>query len=185
MDRTQDPDLKRFQSLLDRYGAAPRRWPVDERAEALALLDRSAEARARLDAAQALDALLDQAPDATPSPTLRAAILAAAPAAASLTVPATEPRIVPAAEPPAISATAADWRRRLAAWLDLPGEWLAGWRPAGALAATMMLGLALGLAAPLPGSANGGDDLLLQDDSFELLAFGPNALEALMEEIAP
>lgn len=177
MDRNQDPDLMRFQSLLDRYGAAPRRWPVDERAEALALLDRSAAARARLDAARALDALLDQAPDATPSPALRAAILAAAPVAA----PA--PAAAPAA--PTVPAAAADWRRRLAAWLDLPGEWLAGWRPAGALAATMMLGLALGLAAPLPGSANGGDDLLLQDDSFELLAFGPNALDALMEEIAP
>jgi hypothetical protein len=53
--------LDRFTELLDAYGAEPRRWPSGERGAAQALLDVSAEARARLAAAAALDALLDQA----------------------------------------------------------------------------------------------------------------------------
>jgi hypothetical protein len=53
--------LDRFTELLDAYGAEPRRWPSGERGAAQALLEVSAEARARLAAAAALDALLDQA----------------------------------------------------------------------------------------------------------------------------
>src|SRR5262249_46811928 len=45
------------------YGAEPRRWPGGERSAAQGLLSVSAEARARLAAAAALDALLDQAAD--------------------------------------------------------------------------------------------------------------------------
>jgi hypothetical protein len=53
--------LDRFTELLDAYGAEPRRWPPAERAAAQAFLAVSAEARGRLAAAAALDALLDQA----------------------------------------------------------------------------------------------------------------------------
>jgi hypothetical protein len=50
--------LGRFSAILDAYGAAPERWPADEREEALALAQSSvpaARARAR---ARALDATL-------------------------------------------------------------------------------------------------------------------------------
>ena len=75
-----DMTLDRFAALLDAYGADPARWPDAERAGAHALLDRSAEARARRDAAAALDALRDRAA-AAPSSALAARILAQAPPA--------------------------------------------------------------------------------------------------------
>jgi hypothetical protein len=54
--------LARFRDLIGAYGADPRRWPPDERAEAEALLARSPEAAALQRTAAALDALLDKAP---------------------------------------------------------------------------------------------------------------------------
>jgi hypothetical protein len=71
--------LARFASILDAYGAAPRRWPATERAAAEALLAGSAEARAMLERAAELDRLLDAAEAPAPSPALRAAVLRAAP----------------------------------------------------------------------------------------------------------
>lgn len=50
----------RFATLLDRHGPAPARWPAADRAAAEGLLARSAEARAMLQAASALDAMLRQ-----------------------------------------------------------------------------------------------------------------------------
>jgi len=72
--------LQRLQQLLDAYGANPERWSSEDRAAALALLAHSTEARAQRDAAARLDALLDLAPVAQPSPELAARILAAVPA---------------------------------------------------------------------------------------------------------
>src|SRR5262249_61702206 len=74
-----DMTLDRFAVLLDAYGADPARWPDTERAAARALLDRSSEARARRDAAAALDALLDRAATVEPSSALAERILAQAP----------------------------------------------------------------------------------------------------------
>jgi hypothetical protein len=74
-----DMTLDRFAVLLDAYGADPARWPDAERAAARALLDRSSEARARRDAAAALDALLDRAATVEPSSALAERILAQAP----------------------------------------------------------------------------------------------------------
>jgi hypothetical protein len=78
-----DPDvpctLARLEQLLDAYGAAAERWPADERRAAERLLARSAAARARWQEAAALDRLLDAVPAATPSATLTARVLAAAP----------------------------------------------------------------------------------------------------------
>lgn len=71
--------LERLATLLDAYGAHPERWPTAERDAALALLDRSPEARRLRDQAGALDALLDRAPGATPSPDLGRRVLAGAP----------------------------------------------------------------------------------------------------------
>jgi len=39
--------LQRLQQLLDAYGANPERWPLEERAAALALLEHSTEAQAQ------------------------------------------------------------------------------------------------------------------------------------------
>ena len=72
--------LQRLQQLLDAYRANPEQWPWEERVAALALLAYSTEARAQRDAAAGLDALLDLAPVAQPSPELAARILAAVPA---------------------------------------------------------------------------------------------------------
>ncbi len=44
--------------LLDAHGAAPSRWPADRRAEAVALIGSDAGARADLEAARTLDAML-------------------------------------------------------------------------------------------------------------------------------
>jgi hypothetical protein len=71
-------DETRLTELLDAYGADAERWPADERAAALALLARSAEAQALLAAARGLDALLALDPAATPSPALAERIVAAA-----------------------------------------------------------------------------------------------------------
>ena len=72
--------LQRLQQLLDAYGANPERWPLEERATALALLEHSTEAQAQRDRAARLDALLDLAPVTHPSAELAARILAVAPA---------------------------------------------------------------------------------------------------------
>ena len=74
-----DMTLDRFAVLLDAYGADPARWPDAERAAARALLDGSSEARARRDAAAALDALLDRAATVEPSSALAERVLAQAP----------------------------------------------------------------------------------------------------------
>ena len=70
--------LERFERLVDAYGADPHRWPQAERAEGEALIACDARARALLDAAAELDALLDSAPAAEPSDILRNRVLGAA-----------------------------------------------------------------------------------------------------------
>jgi hypothetical protein len=47
-----------FRSLLDAHGADPSRWPAELRESAVALMGSDAGARADLDAAHALDAML-------------------------------------------------------------------------------------------------------------------------------
>lgn len=67
--------LDRLMELLDTYGADPRRWPASERKAALALLERSAEARTRRDQAARLDGLLDLLPAGEPSAELESRLL--------------------------------------------------------------------------------------------------------------
>jgi hypothetical protein len=71
-------DLNDFQHVLDAWGGDPRRWPADRRAAALALAGSDVRAAALLAQAQALDALLDQAPVQAPSLALRTRIAGAA-----------------------------------------------------------------------------------------------------------
>lgn len=80
IDRARDRDaLIRFETMLDAYGAEPRRWPADRRAEAEALLLRSPEARALRESAARLDSFLDKAA-VEPAPAhLVGRVLAAAP----------------------------------------------------------------------------------------------------------
>lgn len=52
--------INRFRRMAEAYGADIDRWPVDAQAEALRLLDRSAEARAAWAQAQQLDRWLDE-----------------------------------------------------------------------------------------------------------------------------
>ena len=73
--------LERLTVILDAYGADPRRWPAAERDAGLALLEGSADARARREAAAGLDVLLDGVSPVRPSPELSARVLATAPQA--------------------------------------------------------------------------------------------------------
>ncbi len=76
---TEREALAQFEALLDAYGAEPRRWPAERRAEAEALLARSAEARALHEGAARLDALIDTAA-VEPAPAhLIGRVIAAAP----------------------------------------------------------------------------------------------------------
>lgn len=80
--------MDRFAAILDAYGAAPQRWPADERAAAESLLAASAQARALQAGAARLDDVLAGSRAPAPSAALRRAILQAAPGAASRPVPA-------------------------------------------------------------------------------------------------
>lgn len=66
----------RFAEILEAYGAAPQRWPEAERDAALALVERSAEIRAQLSRAAALDTALDRWTD-PPMPHIDARALTA------------------------------------------------------------------------------------------------------------
>lgn len=142
-------DLARLGRLLEAYGADPETWPAVERDAALALLGRSAEARALRERAARLDRLLDQAPALEPSPELMARVLAAA------------------------NQAAPSWRRRLDTWMLALWPFGPVWRPATVLALAALFGVALGTVAPLPGIAGGDDRALLVED-VSMLTFGPD-----------
>lgn len=57
---TEAMGMAAFRALLEQYGAEPRRWPVEHRPAADALLAVSAAARAERHRAATLDALLDR-----------------------------------------------------------------------------------------------------------------------------
>ena len=50
----------RAKEILDAYGAAPERWPEDERGDLLQLLAQSPELQALRETANRLDGLLDE-----------------------------------------------------------------------------------------------------------------------------
>ena len=72
-------DLERLQALAAAHGGDPARWPAPEREAALRLLEASAAARAALQSARALDALIALPAPPPPAPALRAAVLRTAP----------------------------------------------------------------------------------------------------------
>lgn len=124
--------LERFAGIVDAYGASPERWPHDERAAAEALAAASAEARALLIEASALDRALDAAPAEAPSAALVERLLAARPRGA-----------VPMSAPKSRS-------NILRGLIDAIWPYGSPTIPAGALAASIMLGVALGSVSDLP-----------------------------------
>jgi hypothetical protein len=57
---SQEPDFQAFLDRLDLYGGRLENWPVEARAAAEALLERSLEARAQLNAMRRAEAVLMQ-----------------------------------------------------------------------------------------------------------------------------
>ena len=137
MNDRMELDLDRLEALLEAYGADPERWPAAEREPAVALLARSAEARAMQREAARLDRMLDLAAPPTPSPELLADILA--------------------------GASVSPWRR----WAAVLWPFGPIWKPASALVLAGLLGVATGLLAPSEGLFAGAqltgeiDNLLL------------------------
>lgn len=119
-----DGAMQALEDLLDAYGADPARWPAEDprRAAAWALIESGdAAALQSLAAAAALDRALDSATPPAPSAALTGAVLRAAPQTGR----------------------------------GLPGRFglllnPAFFRPAGALACAMLLGLAVGSWSPVP-----------------------------------
>jgi hypothetical protein len=130
--------MQRLSEIVDAYGAATHRWPAAERDVALALVASNAEARQLVDAASELDMMLDAAPAAeAASPDLLARIMAA------------RPRVVVAA---------AQRVAKAGFWKSLINDiWPYGSPafPAGALAASIVLGVSFGLSAPSAMAAMG------------------------------
>ncbi len=120
--------LKRFRALLDAYGAAPERWPEEDRAAAQALLADSEDARTLRREAASFDGALDLVEAPAPSPELsrRVEELVYDRPATAAQRPATKPSLA----------------HRLRTWR-------AAWRPV-VLAASGALGLAVGIAAAQP-----------------------------------
>ena len=123
-----DGKLAEFRELLDRYGNRPEGWPAPRREEMLRLCEENPRARALLAEAEALDAVLRETAVAPAVPDLAIRLLqraAATPQEGHATAPARK-----AAPPPA-----ANDNRPVMRWLA------AGW-----LAASLLIGIWLGLS---------------------------------------
>ncbi|MBC7134933.1 MAG: hypothetical protein H5U25_04705 [Oceanibaculum nanhaiense] len=154
-EKLQAMDLQRLETLLDAYGADPARWPVVERAAALALLAIEPAAQARLEQARQLDRVLDRLPPApAPAGDLAARIRAAARQQGALSAP-----VAPVLVPIPANGNRAPWRFTMA------------------LAASAVIGLWLGFAAgPYTLDTGGTIDLAaLDQQDVAVLAFGPVA----------
>lgn len=165
-----DMTLERVREIVAAYGASAHRWPQAEREAALAFVAKSDEARALVNEALSLDLMLDAAPVAAPaSSELVARIMAARPRAVPVT---------PAAQAPASKGFFSFWKTRLQEiWPYGPPA-----IPAGALAASIMLGVGFGFSVPT--TAILGDINLTSQtastttndlsDQFVVLAFADN-----------
>lgn len=126
MTMDKEITLERFKAIVDAYGASAERWPPSERKGALALLAASPEARACLAEASALDGLLANSPAGAPSAELIERLVAARPRPALASAPSRKSR--------------GFFGDLLAAVWPYGSPAL----PTGALAASIMLGVALG-----------------------------------------
>jgi hypothetical protein len=135
-----DMTLPEFERLLDVYGSDRTRWPVAARASAGQLVARLAAARRLLAEAECLDRVLERAP--TPTLAREAAL-----AERILVAARRSPRMVAAGvRSPAADAAGAG---SPAAALPAHGRWLTPMfgSAAGALAASLMLGVLIGLSS--------------------------------------
>tara|TARA_R110000824_G_scaffold366730_2_gene555632 strand:- start:165174 stop:165704 length:531 start_codon:yes stop_codon:yes gene_type:complete len=157
-DMNKEMSLQRLRAIVEAYGAAAHRWPVEERDAALALVGSDPQARAMLDDALNLDLLLDQAP-AIPAPSdmLVSRIMAARPRAVSREYLA----------PPRTSGATGFWRGLIRDIWPYGSPAL----PAGALAASIVLGVSLGLFSPasMVGLGNGSATASVNSDIGEQL----------------
>lgn len=140
-------DLDRFTTILDAYGAAPERWPAEERVDAEHLLNASPEARTLRDQAARIDLGLNRL--AVPSAT---AALADAIARRAL-------------------ATPQDRAFSLAGWLTqlLGGPPL--WPRLAGFAAALVVGLGIGVSdlglTAIQGDSRDTGEIALFDNSFD------------------
>jgi hypothetical protein len=124
--------IERLREIVEAYGASPARWPEAERPAAEAMLAASAQARALVEDAARFDALLDMAPVEAPSAALTERLMAARPrAAAPLVQPAPDLR-------------ARTKRGFLGGLVEAVWPYGSPAFPAGALAAALVMGVALG-----------------------------------------
>ena len=168
---TEPIGLERFETLVGAYGADPQRWPMGERRPALALLAVSARARSLRDEAAQLDALLDRAgePQVSPtvSPGLADRILAAAPKPGAHAIESATDMGRAAARP---SKGRTRLLPRLRDWFGTVSPEAADWRGAAALAASLLVGVAVGYLTPL---ADGGAGwTMAEQEAFDAFSFG-------------
>ena len=101
-DKIEPMTLDRLRDLVDAYGAAPERWPDQERELTLVFIATSAEARGLIEEAKLLDAALDTLPTPEPSAVLRQSVRDAF----------TPPQPVAANENDGLVTTITQWRPR-------------------------------------------------------------------------
>ena len=143
--------VDRFESLLEAYGGNLARWPTQHALAAQSLLQSSSEARARLAGAQALDRLLDKAssPDPQRLRLLTDRIVAAAEGNAPLRKPGHSPAAAASADDGARVIPLPVPRKRMPAPAPVvrpaPARPRRQWQAAAALAASLMMGIVIGL----------------------------------------
>jgi anti-sigma factor RsiW len=146
MTGNRSQSLDRLAELLDIHGGNTTRWPKDERAAFETLIKQDARARTMVEQAAGLDDLLA----ASPAPPVPAGAVE---------------RLLARANAPAKAGSGQAWRR-FAGWL---APFQGALMPGSLLAASLMLGIALGAGGYLdavipPGGVvtadlNGGDEL--------------------------
>ncbi len=139
---------ERVKQIIDAYGASPDRWPASERAEAQALLARDAGLQAYAREASEVDALLATAQRAPAPAWLAGEILSAAPQPVGA---------------------------RLRGMVEM--IWPRGgmWQPAGALAASLAVGLWVGASGLAPAQLTGTSETTtasLTDDEITAALYG-------------
>jgi len=133
-----------FEDLLDKLGTDLAQWPEGVRTEAQALVERSGQAQAALRDAKALSSVLEEAPAGEVHSALTARILATAPGGDRNADLGNQ------------AVAQSGWLNGFisALWPDF------GWvRPAGLMAASLVTGLYVGIAAPSAETVNEETDL--------------------------
>jgi hypothetical protein len=132
MKKNENHELQALDAVLGIFGAKPERWPPEQRDRLLALVQNDAQAAVHFAEAKAMDKLLDLAPAAEVDAELEARILAAA-----ARMPQVRQGQVSASSQSLSNAASAHAVRVSRRW---------EWRAAALLAASLVLGVYLGLS---------------------------------------